>query len=95
MVCYPVRTVDLHLHKQKDFGEAVNTLLRTLAEKASRKIDLTYPGDAFPEALATLMLSDLHEELGKMKWMGEDEGWDKAIKAVRDELTRRYGVRVK
>ena len=87
--------MDLHLLKQQDFGEAVNTLLRTLAEKASRKIDLTYPGDAFPEALTTLIMSDLYEELGKMKWMGEDEGWDKAIKAVKEELTKRYGVRVK
>ena len=29
------------------------------------------------------------------KEIGEDEGWDKAIKAVKEELTRRYGVRVK
>ena len=73
----------------------MNTLLRTLAEKASRKIDLTYPGDAYPEALTTLILSDLHDELGKVKWMGDDEGWEKCIKAVREEITRRYGVKVK
>lgn len=29
---------------------------------------------------------DLHKELGKLRWMGGDEGWDNAINAVRDRL---------
>lgn len=73
----------------------MNGHLRIIAERACRQIDLTYPGDALPSAMAHHLLKDLYEELGKMKWMGEDEGWDRAIKAVREELATRYGVRVK
>jgi len=29
---------------------------------------------------------NLHKELGFMKWIGADEGWDKAIEAVRNRL---------
>ena len=29
---------------------------------------------------------DLHKELGFMKWIGADDGWDKAIEAVRKRL---------
>jgi hypothetical protein len=71
----------------------MNTHLRKLADRASRDIDLTYPGDAFPAALTKLIVRDLVEEFGKVKWMGDDEGWDKAIKAVSKELTERYGVK--
>ena len=28
----------------------------------------------------------LHKELGKMLWAGADEGWDKAVDAVRDRI---------
>lgn len=28
-------------------------------------------------------LLDLHEELGRLKWLGNDDGWDEAITAVR------------
>jgi hypothetical protein len=73
----------------------MNGHLRVIAERACRQIDLTYPGDALPSAMAHHILKDLYEELGKLKWAGEDEGWDKAIKAVREELATRYGVRVK
>ena len=73
----------------------MNGHLRVIAERACRQIDLNYPGDALPSAMAHHILKDLYEELGKMKWMGEDEGWDRAIKAVREELATRYGVRVK
>jgi len=70
----------------------MNTHLRTLAERASREIDLTYPGDAFPSALAKLIVKDLIDDLSKVKWLGDDPGWDKAIDAVKKELKQRYGV---
>ena len=41
---------------------------------------------------------DLHKELGKLRWMGGDEGWDNAINAVRDrliELATLHPVRTK
>lgn len=71
----------------------MNTHLRTLAERASREIDLTYPGDAFPSALAKLIIRDLNGEFAKVKWMGDDEGWERAIKAVTKEISDRYGVK--
>lgn len=73
----------------------MNGHLRVIAERACRQIDLTYPGDALPSAIAHHILKDIYEELGKLKWAGEDEGWDRAIKAVREELATRYGVRVR
>lgn len=31
-------------------------------------------------------LEELYEELGKLKWLGENEGWNAAIEAVRKHL---------
>ncbi|NDG29733.1 hypothetical protein EB118_06525 [bacterium] len=76
------------LVKQKDIG--VNQHLRTLAQRAARDIDLTYPGDAYPSRLSDLLIKDLVDELNKVKWLGEDPGWDQAIKAVQKELQSRY-----
>jgi hypothetical protein len=72
----------------------MNEHLRKLSLQACQKINLTYPGDALPGALASMMLRDLHDELNKIKWAGDDEGWDRAIEAVRKELRSRYGVNV-
>jgi hypothetical protein len=70
----------------------MNSHLRKIAEQAARNIDLTYPGDAFPSAITKLIIKDLTDELSKVKWMGDDEGWEKAIKEVAKELKQRYGV---
>lgn len=34
-------------------------------------------------------MKELYEDLGTLKWLGEDEGWDLAIEAVRREILRR------
>lgn len=73
----------------------MNSLLRQLSTSACSKINLNYPGDALPSALATAILKDFHDELGKLKWSGHDESWDLAIEAVRKELNNRYGVKIK
>lgn len=70
----------------------MNNHLRLLAEKASRNIDLTYPGDAFPSSLTKLIVNDLLSEFTKVKWIGDDEGWERALKAVSEEIKKRYGV---
>jgi hypothetical protein len=49
-------------------------------------------GDAYAIALTKAIVKDLTDELGKVKWMGDDEGWDKAIDAVKKELKSRYGT---
>jgi len=69
----------------------MNTHLKNLASKAARNIDLAYQGDAYPQELARLIVRDLVDEFNKLKWAGEDESWDKAIKAVQKELQTRYG----
>lgn len=83
-----VKTAVLVFLKQK--GSGVNQHLRNIAIKAARDIDLSYPGDSYPDALTKLIVKDILSELGKVKWMGDDEGWDKAIEAVVKELQSRY-----
>jgi len=69
----------------------MNQHLKNLASKAARNIDLAYQGDAYPQELARLIVRDLVDEFNKLKWAGEDESWDRAIKAVQRELQSRYG----
>lgn len=69
----------------------MNLHLKNLASKAARNIDLAYQGDAYPQELARLIVRDLVDEFSKLKWAGEDDGWDRAIKAVQRELQSRYG----
>ena len=69
----------------------MNPHLKNLASKAARNIDLAYQGDAYPQELARLIVRDLVDEFNKLKWSGEDESWDRAIKAVQKELQTRYG----
>ena len=69
----------------------MNPHLKNLASKAARNIDLAYQGDAYPQELARLIVGDLVDEFSKLKWAGEDDGWDRAIKAVQRELQSRYG----
>jgi len=70
----------------------MNSHLRSLAERAARDIDLAYPGDAFPNAIVKHIVKDLTAEFAKVKWMGDDEGWERAVKAVSEEIKKRYGV---
>jgi len=42
----------------------------------------TSTGNSLPE----YTLEDLYDELGKLKWLGADDGWDKAIEAVREHI---------
>lgn len=37
---------------------------------------------------------DLHKELGQLRWMGGDEGWDNAINAVMKRLEELYAAPV-
>lgn len=71
----------------------MNQHLRKLAEQAARNVDLNYPGDAYPSAIAKEIVRDLTTEFTKIKWAGEDEAWDKAVAAVIKEVSTRYGVK--
>ena len=56
--------------------------------------------DGFNEALAEhdkqepVGEVDLHKELGQLRWMGGDEGWDNAINAVMKRLEELYAAPV-
>ena len=86
-----------HLAKpySTDAARAADTLRTALAQQAepTSKESLQVP----PEVAATLTTSDiawletrrltkLWRELGQMRWAGADEGWDRAIDAVRSRL---------
>lgn len=53
-------------------------------------IDSAYKDMAVCRSIAKHIVKDLDNELSKIKWVGDDEGWNKAIEAVRKELKTRY-----
>jgi len=40
-------------------------------------------------ATSMCRLEDLYNDLGTLKWLGSDDGWDRAIEAVRAEIKKR------
>ena len=76
-------------------GNAVLALKAALAQEATGKESLQVPqhiADQLTTAdlawLETRRLVRLWKELGQMIWMGEDEGWNLAIGAVRTRLDK-------
>jgi hypothetical protein len=53
-------------------------------------IDSAYKDMAVCRSIAKHIVKDLDNELSKIKWVGDDEGWNKAIEAIRTELKTRY-----
>ena len=53
-------------------------------------IDSAYKDMAVCRSIAKHIIKDLDNELSKIKWVGDDDGWNKAIEAVRKELKGRY-----
>lgn len=67
----------------------MSTLEKILTD-AIRGIDSAYKDMAVCRSIAKHIVKDLDTELSKIKWVGDDEGWNKAIEAVRSELLNRY-----
>jgi len=65
-------------------------VLRQIAEQAAKDIDLNYPGDAYPRALARRLVEDYVLELNKVKWIGDDDGWNNAVKAIQADIKKRF-----
>lgn len=53
-------------------------------------IDSAYKDMAVCRSIAKHIVKDLDSELSKIKWVGDDQGWNNAIEAVRKELKSRY-----
>ena len=68
----------------------MNDLARRIAQQAARHTDLMYPGDAYPSAIIRRLVEDYVLELNKVKWISDDDGWNKAIASVRQEIKKRY-----
>ena len=68
----------------------MKTIAEQIAEKACKQIDSGYKDIALCKAMIRELIKDLDQEFAKLKWVGEDEGWNKAIEAVRKELDKRY-----
>ena len=65
------------------YGQPNADIQTALRETLASRCQTTTTEQAEQEPVAWM---DLHKELGKLRWMGGDEGWDNAINAVRDRL---------
>jgi len=69
---------------------SMNDLTKRLAQQAARDVDLMYPGDAFPRAVIRRLVEDYVLELNKLKWVGDDDGWNQAVKAIQADIKKRF-----
>ena len=69
---------------------SMNESARRIAQQAARDVDLTYPGDAYPSAIIRRLVEDYVLELNKLKWIGEDDGWNQAVKAIQTDIKKRF-----
>lgn len=67
-------------------------IVEQIAEKACKQIDSGYKDMALCRAMVRELIKDLDQEFNKVKWIGDDDGWNRAIEAVRKEVKNRYGV---
>jgi len=74
-------------------GREAITALKTALAEPTVKESLQVPAEVAATMtttdiawLATCRLTKLWQELGQMRWAGADEGWDRAIEAVRSRL---------
>lgn len=68
----------------------MNSRARKIIDKSAKDIGLVWTGDALPYAVIRNVLADLDNELGKLKWVGEKEDWNRAVEAIRKELSEIY-----
>ena len=69
----------------------MNKRARLLIDKSAKDIGLVWTGDALPYAIIRNIVEDLNSELGKLKWVGENDEWNNAVEAIRKELRGIYG----
>ena len=64
--------------------------LEKILSDSIQGIDSAYKDMAVCRSIAKHIVKDLDTELSKIKWVSDDEGWNKAIEAIRTELKTRY-----
>jgi hypothetical protein len=64
--------------------------LEKILSDSIKGIDSAYKDMAVCRSIAKHIVKDLDTELSKIKWVSDDEAWNKAIEAVRKELKTRY-----
>lgn len=64
--------------------------LEKILSDSIKGIDSAYKDMAVCRSIAKHIVKDLDTELSKIKWVSDDEGWNKAIEAIRTELKTRY-----
>lgn len=68
------------------------TNLDKILNDSIKGIDSAYKDMAVCRSIVKHVIKDLDSELSKIKWVSDDEGWNKAIEAVRKELKQRYNT---
>ena len=68
----------------------MNPIVDRIIEQALKRIDLHYTDRALPKAVIDCIIADIDQELNKLKWVRDDEGWNRAVQAIRAELKQRY-----
>ena len=66
------------------------TNLERILTESIKGIDSAYKDMAVCRSIAKHIVKDLESEFSKIKWVGDDEGWNKAIEAVKKEIRGRY-----
>lgn len=64
--------------------------LEKILSDSIKGIDSAYKDMAVCRSIAKHIVKDLDTELSKIKWVSDNEDWNKAIEAVRKELKTRY-----
>ena len=67
--------------KVETFGDVINIVKPSEFKRGDCTVKID-PEDTKDD------LRDLYDELGKLKWVEDDIGWDDAIKAVRDHIRK-------
>jgi len=68
----------------------MNKRCRSIIDKSAKDIGLIWTGDALPASVIRNVIADLHNEFGKLRWVDQDEGWNRAVEKIREELKSIY-----
>lgn len=68
----------------------MNAKLTAVTDSVRRQLSLAHVDQVLVAAIARTIVSDLTGEFGKIRWLGNDDGWNQAMLAVTNEIQNRY-----